>query len=153
MREPTEVVFLSDASQDVEAARRICGTLRAADLEAWFDPSELRGGEVRDQKTRRRIRECALFAAAISKSTQSPLEAESDRLTDELTDHLKTQAAGQTAVAHAWRRAPACIRVARDWPCATRRRPDLAGGRPAAGHNRMTLLTPAALLTTLNLPE
>jgi hypothetical protein len=63
----------------VEAARGICGTLRAAGLEAWFDQGELRGREVWDPKTRRQIRKCALFVPVISKSTQSRREAEPDR--------------------------------------------------------------------------
>ena len=40
----TGAVFLSYASQDAEAARRICEALRAAAIEVWFDLSELRGG-------------------------------------------------------------------------------------------------------------
>ena len=46
------VVFLSYASQDAQAARRICDPLRAAGIEAWFDQSELRGGDTWDQKIR-----------------------------------------------------------------------------------------------------
>jgi len=41
-----KAVFLSYASQDAEAARRIYDTLRGAGLEVWFDQSELRGGDV-----------------------------------------------------------------------------------------------------------
>jgi hypothetical protein len=52
-------VFLSYASQDAEAARRICEALRAAGIEVWFDRSELRGGDAWDQSIRRQIRECA----------------------------------------------------------------------------------------------
>jgi hypothetical protein len=43
--------------------------LRAAGIEVWFDQSELRGGDVWDQKIRREIHDCALyvtFAASIS---------------------------------------------------------------------------------------
>ena len=39
----TQAIFLSYASQDADAARRICDALRAAGLEVWFDQSELRG--------------------------------------------------------------------------------------------------------------
>jgi len=67
-------VFLSYSSQDAEAARRICDTLRAAGVEVWFDQSELRGGDSWDQKIRRQIRECALFIPVISASTQSRSE-------------------------------------------------------------------------------
>ena len=37
----TQAIFLSYASQDADAARRICEALRAAGLEVWFDQSEL----------------------------------------------------------------------------------------------------------------
>ncbi len=38
-------VFLSYASQDAEAARRICDALRASGVEVWFDQSQLVGGD------------------------------------------------------------------------------------------------------------
>jgi hypothetical protein len=41
----SKAVFLSYASQDAEAARRICEALRATGVEVLFDQSELRGGE------------------------------------------------------------------------------------------------------------
>ena len=44
MTEPSHAVFLSYASQDAEAAQRICEALRAGGIEVWFDQSELRGG-------------------------------------------------------------------------------------------------------------
>lgn len=37
----SKAVFLSHASQDAEAARKICDALRAAGIEVWFDQSEL----------------------------------------------------------------------------------------------------------------
>ena len=46
MNEPSKAVFLSYASQDAEAARRICEALRASGIEVWFDQSEVRGGDV-----------------------------------------------------------------------------------------------------------
>jgi tetratricopeptide (TPR) repeat protein len=67
-------VFLSYASQDADAAPRICDALRAAGVEVWFDQSELRGGDSWDQKIRRQIRECALFIPVISANTQSRSE-------------------------------------------------------------------------------
>ena len=39
---PTQAIFLSCASQDADAAFRICVALRAAGLDVWFDQSELR---------------------------------------------------------------------------------------------------------------
>jgi len=82
-------VFLSHASQDAEAARRIADALRAFGVEVWFDQSELRGGDAWDAKIRRQIKECALFVPIISANTQSrpegyfPLEGKlaADQLT------------------------------------------------------------------------
>ncbi|MBI4624371.1 MAG: toll/interleukin-1 receptor domain-containing protein [Verrucomicrobia bacterium] len=67
-------VFLSYASQDAAAARRICKALRAAAVEVWFDQSELRGGEAWDANIRKQIKECALFVPIISANTQARLE-------------------------------------------------------------------------------
>ena len=64
-------VFLSYASQDAEAASRICDALRAGGIEVWFDQSELRGGDVWDQQIRREIHDCALFIPVISANTAS----------------------------------------------------------------------------------
>ncbi|HEY4301470.1 MAG TPA: toll/interleukin-1 receptor domain-containing protein, partial [Candidatus Didemnitutus sp.] len=71
MSTTTQAVFLSYASQDAEAAKRICEALRAAGVEVWFDQSELRGGDAWDQKIRRQIKECALFIPIISNHTQN----------------------------------------------------------------------------------
>jgi TolB-like protein/cytochrome c-type biogenesis protein CcmH/NrfG len=71
MAELSRAVFLSYASQDTEAARRICEALRAAGVEVWFDQSELRGGDAWDQRIRREIRDCALFIPIISSNTTS----------------------------------------------------------------------------------
>ena len=67
----SRAVFLSYASQDAEAARRICEALRAGGIEVWFDQSELRGGDVWDQKIRREVHDCALFIPVISANTAS----------------------------------------------------------------------------------
>src|SRR6516164_2361156 len=67
-------VFLSYASQDADAARQICGALRAAGIEVWFDQSELRGGDAWDQRIRREIHDCALFIPIISPNTTSRRE-------------------------------------------------------------------------------
>jgi hypothetical protein len=69
--EPGHAVFLSYASQDAPAARRICEALRASGIEVWFDQSELRGGDAWDQKIRHQIRDCALFVPIISAHTAS----------------------------------------------------------------------------------
>ncbi len=74
MTKPSCAVFLSYASQDAEAAKRICDALRAADIEVWFDQSELRGGEAWDRHITKQIRDCALFLAVISAHTEERSE-------------------------------------------------------------------------------
>ena len=68
---PTGAVFLSYASQDAEAAQRICSALRAAGIEVWFDQSELRGGDAWDRQIRQQIHDCRLFVAVISAHTEA----------------------------------------------------------------------------------
>jgi hypothetical protein len=65
----TKALFLSYASQDAAAARRIGDALREAGLDVWFDQSELRGGDAWDEMIRRQIAECALFVPIISAAT------------------------------------------------------------------------------------
>jgi TolB-like protein/tetratricopeptide (TPR) repeat protein len=67
-------VFLSYASQDVEAARRICDALRAGGIEVWFDKSELRGGDAWDRQIRQQIQACALFMPIISANAHARVE-------------------------------------------------------------------------------
>jgi hypothetical protein len=71
---PAHAVFLSYASQDAEAAQRICEALRAAGIEVFFDQSELRGGDAWDHKIRHEIHDCALFIPFVSQHTQERLE-------------------------------------------------------------------------------
>src|SRR6516165_2465614 len=67
-------VFLSYASQDAEAARKICAGLRAGGIEVWLDQSELRGGDAWDRQIRAQIHDCVLFIPLISQHTQERLE-------------------------------------------------------------------------------
>ncbi len=69
-----KAVFLSYASQDAEAAKRIADALRAAGVEVWFDQSELAGGDTWDAKIRGQIGSCGLFMPVISANTQARLE-------------------------------------------------------------------------------
>jgi len=69
LTEPSHAVFLSYASQDAEAAQKICEALRAAGIEVWFDQSALRGGDVWDQTIRKHIKTCVLFIPVISRHT------------------------------------------------------------------------------------
>jgi TolB-like protein/cytochrome c-type biogenesis protein CcmH/NrfG len=64
-------VFLSYASQDAEAAQRLCQALRNADVVVWFDQSELRGGDSWDASIRQQIKNCYLFVPMISANTQA----------------------------------------------------------------------------------
>jgi TolB-like protein len=74
MSEPIKAVFLSYASQDAEAARRICEAFRAAGIEVWFDQSELRGGDAWDRRIRKQIHDCALVVTVISAHTEERTE-------------------------------------------------------------------------------
>src|SRR6516165_10205433 len=74
MTESSRAVFLSYASQDAEAAQRICDALRAAGIEVWFDQSELRGGDAWDAAIRKQIRACGLFIPIISANTDARTE-------------------------------------------------------------------------------
>ena len=70
----SRAVFISYASQDAEAAGRICEALQAAGIEVWFDQSELRGGDAWDQSIRKQIKTCALFLPVISRNTHDRVE-------------------------------------------------------------------------------
>jgi TolB-like protein/Tfp pilus assembly protein PilF len=67
-------VFISYASQDAEAAKRICDALRAAGIEVWFDQSELRGGDVWDRQIRQQIHDCRLFMPIVSANAEARVE-------------------------------------------------------------------------------
>ena len=66
-----KAIFVSYASQDAEAAERICTALRQAGLEVWFDKGELRGGEAWDASIRKQVKGCRLFLPIISANTQA----------------------------------------------------------------------------------
>jgi TolB-like protein len=93
LRAPT--IFLSYASEDREAARRIGAALPGYGLEVWYDESELGGGDAWDQKIRRQIRECDYFMALISAQTEARREGyfrrewrlASERTLDMADDH------------------------------------------------------------------
>ena len=70
----SHAVFLSYASQDAEAAQRICAALRSAGVEVWFDQSELRGGDAWDRQIRKQIHDCALFVPVISAHSDTRYE-------------------------------------------------------------------------------
>ena len=104
-----KAVFLSYASQDAEAAKRICDALRATEVEVWFDQSELRGGAAWDQKIRRQIKECALFLPVVSANTQARREGYF-RLEWKLADDRTHLMARGTPFL-----VPVCIDDTKDW--------------------------------------
>jgi TolB-like protein/Tfp pilus assembly protein PilF len=94
--EPANAVFLSYASQDAEAARKICEALCAAGIEVFLDQSELRGGDAWDQRIRREIQNCVLFIPMVSQHTQERLEGyfrHEWNLAIERTHHMAQQKA------------------------------------------------------------
>ena len=94
MTEPSHAVFLSYASQDAEAAQKICEALRTAGIEVFLDQSELRGGDAWDQKIRHEIHDCALFIPMVSQHTQERLEGyfrHEWKLAIERTHHMAEQ--------------------------------------------------------------
>jgi TolB-like protein/Flp pilus assembly protein TadD len=74
LAEASHAVFLSYASEDAEAARKICEALRAGGIEVFLDQSALRGGDAWDQKIRRQIKSCGLFIPLISRHTHERAE-------------------------------------------------------------------------------
>lgn len=72
--DPAGSVFLSYASQDAEAAARICEALQAVGVKVWLDKSELRGGDAWDAQIKKRIHDCALFMPVISAHTDARSE-------------------------------------------------------------------------------
>ena len=71
---PTGAIFLSYAREDSVAARRIADALRAANIEVWFDQTELRGGDAWGANIRDQIARCAIFIPVISAQTQARRE-------------------------------------------------------------------------------
>ena len=63
-------IFISYASEDRTAARRLRDHLLEAGLEVWYDENELGGGDAWDQKIRRQIRDCDYFMPIVSATTQ-----------------------------------------------------------------------------------
>ena len=71
MTESSRAAFLSYASQDAEAARRICEALLRRRHRSLVRQSELRGGYAWDRQIRNQIHECPLFIAVISAHTEA----------------------------------------------------------------------------------
>ena len=96
MSETSKAVFLSYASQDAEAARRICDALRAAGVEVWLDQEGgLVGGDAWDRKIREQIASCALFV-----SLRPGAGCEAGRGAEPLMDFANGRNFGNLASAH-----------------------------------------------------
>lgn len=67
-------VFLSYASEDRPAIRKLRDALNEAGVDAWYDENELTGGDAWDAKIRRQIRECTYFMPVISTRASARLE-------------------------------------------------------------------------------
>jgi hypothetical protein len=64
-------VFLSYASQDAAAVRKLRDGLEAAGVDVWFDQRRLEGGDDFDLQIKKNIRACSLFVPVISASTEA----------------------------------------------------------------------------------
>ena len=133
--EPSHAVFLSYASQDTEAAQKTCEALRAAGIEVFLDQSELRGGDVWNERIRREIHDCALFIPVISANTASRHEGYF-RLEWDLADQRSHMMARSRVFV-----VPVCLdattETAADVPESFRRRSGRA--YPQARHRRRSL--------------
>ena len=64
-------VFLSYASDDVEAVERIKAALEAAGVDVWFDKNRLGMGDDWDRKIKRNIDSCGLCVPVVSRQTEA----------------------------------------------------------------------------------
>jgi TolB-like protein/Tfp pilus assembly protein PilF len=94
--EALHAVFLSYASQDAGAAKKVAEALRAGGIEVFLDQSELRGGDAWDKKIRHEIHDCVLFIPIVSQHTQERLEGyfrHEWKLATERAHHMAAQKA------------------------------------------------------------
>jgi TIR domain/SIR2-like domain len=68
---PNGAIFVSYASDDLEAASRLADGLRAAGLEVWFDKDALQMGDDWARSIRRGLEQCSLFLPVISRRSLS----------------------------------------------------------------------------------
>ena len=68
---PPGAIFLSYASEDVDAVRTLAAAIEATGIDIWFDKGELQPGDDWDRKIRRGIEDAALFLPVISRATQT----------------------------------------------------------------------------------
>jgi TIR domain-containing protein/SIR2-like protein len=68
---PDGAIFVSYASEDLEAASRLVEGLRAAGLEVWFDKAALQLADDWARSIRRGIERCSLFLPVVSRQSLS----------------------------------------------------------------------------------
>jgi hypothetical protein len=68
---PTGAIFISYASEDLEAAGRLAESLRSSGLEVWLDKNTLQMGDDWARSIRRGIERCSLFLPVISRQAVS----------------------------------------------------------------------------------
>ncbi len=71
---PPGAFFISYASEDIEAAKRLKALLEKAGLDVWFDKDNLEGGDLYDKKIRKHIRNCSYFIPLVSRNARNRSE-------------------------------------------------------------------------------
>ena len=66
---PRGAIFISYASEDIDAAKKLKAGLDSAGLEVWFDKAELQGGDTFALKITSNIKRCSLFLPLISRNS------------------------------------------------------------------------------------
>ena len=66
---PRGAIFISYASEDIDAAKKLKAGLDSAGLEVWFDKAELQGGDTFALKITSNIKRCSLFLPLISQNS------------------------------------------------------------------------------------
>ena len=66
---PRGAIFISYASEDIDAAKKLKAGLDSAGLEVWFDKAALRGGDTFALKITSNIKRCSLFLPLISQNS------------------------------------------------------------------------------------
>jgi TIR domain len=66
---PRGAIFISYASEDIDAAKKLKTGLDSARLEVWFDKAGLQGGDTFALKIKGNIKQCSLFVPLISQNS------------------------------------------------------------------------------------
>jgi hypothetical protein len=73
-RMPSGAIFLSYASEDREAAKRLRAAFEEAGLDVWFDEGSLPPGALWDREIQTNVRRCSLFMPLLSRQAAGRLE-------------------------------------------------------------------------------